>query len=81
MERPRYAYFPFGGGARICIGNNFAMMEMQLILATLAQHYRMNLVPGHEVRATPLVTLRPRDGILVTLEEREAESNKAARVV
>lgn len=72
MERPRYAYFPFGGGARICIGNNFAMMEMQLILATLAQAFRMKLVPGHKVQATPLVTLRPRDGILVTLEERKA---------
>jgi cytochrome P450 len=58
--RPHYAYFPFGGGSRMCIGNNFALMEMQLILATIAQRYRLHLVPGHPVEPEALLSLRPR---------------------
>ena len=65
--RPHYAYFPFGGGPRICIGNNFALMEMQLILATVAQHYRLHLVPGHQVEPEALLSLRPRYSLLMTL--------------
>jgi cytochrome P450 len=61
--RPRFAYFPFGGGPRICIGNNFAMMEMQLVLATIAQRYRLDLMPGQVIEPEPMVTLRPRNGI------------------
>jgi cytochrome P450 len=67
--RPRYAYFPFGGGPRQCIGNNFAMMEAQLILAMVVQAYRLDLVPGHPIAMQPLITLRPRHGILVRLVE------------
>ncbi|MCZ7567118.1 MAG: cytochrome P450 [Ardenticatenaceae bacterium] len=67
--RPRFAHFPFSGGPRQCIGNAFAMMEAQLILAMVAQRYRLDLVPGHSVEAEPTVTLRPRHGILVTLHE------------
>jgi cytochrome P450 len=68
MDRiPRYAYLPFGGGPRVCIGNNFAMMEARLILATLAQRYRFTLAPGQEVKAIQLVTLRPKGGLRVTL--------------
>ncbi len=66
-ERPRYVYFPFGGGPRQCIGNLFALVESQLILATLAQRFRPELVPGHPVEPAPLVTLRPRGGITMTL--------------
>lgn len=66
--RPHYAYFPFGGGPRQCIGNNFALMEAQLILATVAQHYRLQLVPGHLVEPRALVTLRPRDGLAMTVQ-------------
>src|SRR5271170_6672489 len=65
--RPNFAYLPFGGGPRICIGNSFAMTEAQLILATAAQRYRLRLVPGHPVELHPLITLRPRHGMRMTL--------------
>ncbi len=68
--RPHYAYFPFGGGPRICIGINFALMEMQLILATVAQRYTLRLVPGHLVEPEALLSLRPRFGLPVTLQRR-----------
>lgn len=61
---PRYAYFPFGAGPRLCIGQGFAMIEAVLLLATLAQRFRLDLVPGHRVVPQPSITLRPRDGIL-----------------
>jgi cytochrome P450 len=69
-EQPRYAYFPFGGGPHLCIGAGFAMMEAQIVLATVAQHLRLDLVPGHPVEVEPLVTLRPRHGIRMTLRPR-----------
>ena len=47
---PKYAYFPFGGGPRACIGNYFAMMEIVLVLATIGQKFRLELVPDHPVR-------------------------------
>jgi cytochrome P450 len=61
--RPRYAFFPFGGGPRMCIGNNFALMEAQLILATIAQRYRLDLAPGYVPFLKPMITLRARDGM------------------
>ena len=70
--RPHFAYFPFGGGPRQCIGNNFALMEAQLILATLAQRYRLRLQPGHAVEPQAMLTLRPRYGVRMTMHEREA---------
>jgi cytochrome P450 len=60
---PRFAYFPFGGGPRQCIGNGFAQMEAVLILATVAQRFRLSLVPGQRITPTPYVTLRPEPGI------------------
>jgi len=60
---PRGAYLPFGAGPRICIGNNFAMMEGQLILATLAQRVELSLVNAGEIAPEPLVTLRPAGGV------------------
>lgn len=70
--RPRYAYFPFGGGPRMCIGNFFALTEAQIVLASVAQKYRLRLVPNHPIDLQPLVTLRPRNGVKVTLEPRES---------
>ncbi len=68
--RPRFAYFPFGGGPRLCIGNNFALMEAQLILATLAQHYRLRPASAQPVVTEPLITLRPRGGLPMIIAAR-----------
>ena len=67
---PKYAYFPFGGGPRICIGNTFAMMEAALVLATVAQRFRLTLVPEHPVTPQPSVTLRPKHGVKMVLHRR-----------
>jgi cytochrome P450 len=69
-NRPRFAYFPFGGGARQCIGEAFAWMEGVLILATIAQKWRLRLVPGQAVDVQPKITLRPKYPILVVPEPR-----------
>ena len=61
------AYFPFGGGPRMCIGNGFATMEAQLVLATLAQRLKFELVPGHPVVLEPSITLRPHYGLSMTV--------------
>ncbi len=65
--RPRYAYFPFGGGPRLCIGNNFALMEAQLVLATVLQRFSPALAPGWPVVPQPLITLKPKYGISMIL--------------
>jgi len=70
-QLPRFAYFPFGGGPRQCIGNAFALMEAQLVLATVAQKFRMRLVPDHPVVPLASITLRPRYGVRVVLEARK----------
>jgi cytochrome P450 len=69
-ERARYAYVPFGGGPRQCIGNTFAMTEAMLLLATMAQHYELSLAPGHRVELNPLITLRPKGGMPMFLRPR-----------
>jgi cytochrome P450 len=61
--RPRFAYFPFGGGGRQCIGESFAMMEATLALATIAQRWRLQLVPNQTIELQPKITLRPKAGI------------------
>ena len=68
--RPRFAYIPFGGGPRGCIGNQFAMVEAQLIVAAIAQRYRIELVPDQHIRAEPLITLRPSPGIRAIVRKR-----------
>jgi len=65
---PRYAYLPFGGGRRICIGNHFALTEGQIILNTIAQRFTMELVSKKTLKFQPLITLRPKDGIQVRLK-------------
>jgi cytochrome P450 len=69
-RRHRFAYLPFGGGPRICIGSGFALAETQVIVAAIAQHYRVRLAPGHVVQPIGLITLRAKGGIWVTLEPR-----------
>jgi cytochrome P450 len=71
---PRFAYFPFSYGPRQCIGNNFALMEANLILATIAQRFRFRLVPGHVVVPLASITLRPRHGLHVFAESRAPSS-------
>ena len=64
---PRYAYFPFGGGPRLCIGEHFAWMEGVLLIATLAQRFRFQSSSEIPVTPQPLITLRPQAGLPVTL--------------
>jgi cytochrome P450 len=68
--RTKFTYFPFGAGARQCIGESFAWMEGTLILATLAQKWKLRLVPGHRVEPQPLITLRPKYGMRMLVEPR-----------
>jgi cytochrome P450 len=75
-RRTKLTYFPFGAGVRQCIGESFACMEGVLLLATLAQKWKLRLVPGHRVEPEPLITLRPRYGMRMQLEAR-AETGKA----
>jgi cytochrome P450 len=68
--RPRFAYFPFGGGGRQCIGESFAWMEGVLILATIAQTWRLSLLPDQQIDVQPKITLRPKYPIHMRVEER-----------
>ncbi|RMG83751.1 MAG: cytochrome P450 [Chloroflexi bacterium] len=70
QARPKFAYFPFGGGPRICIGNSFAMMEATLVLATIMQQYDVALAQQHEPEPEPLITLRPKGGLQLKLTRR-----------
>jgi cytochrome P450 len=74
---PRFAYFPFGGGPRVCVGASFAMLESSLLLAMIQQRFQLRLVPGHPIQPIPSVTLRPKHGIRVTLHRRVASSPKS----
>lgn len=75
------AYTPFGGGPRVCIGNAFAMMEARLLLATIAQHYRLALQPGQTVAMNPMITLNPKDGLTMTLHKRELKRERVEQPV
>ncbi|MGB5696640.1 MAG: cytochrome P450 [Polyangiales bacterium] len=74
----KYAYFPFGGGPRICIGNHFAMMEAVLLLATLIRPYRFELLPGQTLELKPAVTLRVAKDLKMRLVSRDAGPPRAA---
>lgn len=69
-DRHRYAYLPFGGGARVCVGNSFAMMEAQILLATIAQNYTLSLAPNQEVTPVARITTYPKDGLPMSIKKR-----------
>jgi cytochrome P450 len=76
--RPRFAYLPFGAGPRQCIGMGFAMMEAQLVLARIAQRFRLELVPAQRVTPEPVVTLRPKEGLPMRLRRQSALPARAS---
>jgi cytochrome P450 len=71
-QLPRYAYFPFGGGPRACVGASFAMMEMILVLAAIGQRFQLELVRDHPVETYPAMSLRPKHGVKVIVKKRTA---------
>src|SRR6266849_7913966 len=71
---PRFAYFPFGGGPRVCVGAAFAMMEATLLLAMIQQKYHLEVVQGHPIEVFASVTLRPKHGIRVIPQRRTADT-------
>ncbi len=71
---PSFAFFPFGGGSRVCIGEGFARMEAVLALATIAQNWSFHLAPGHKVELAPRITLRPKYGMMMKVSKREAST-------
>jgi len=77
---PRFAYFPFGGGPRQCIGNVFALMEAVLVLATIARKFRLRLAANHPVVPLASITLRPRHGVRATLESRQKKEAAPSNV-
>ena len=74
---PPFAYLPFGGGARRCIGESFAWMELVLVLSTIAQRWRLRLVPGHPVVPQPVFTLRTKHGMKMTAFGRSERSDRS----
>jgi cytochrome P450 len=78
LRRPKFTYFPFGAGARQCIGESFAWMEGVLLLTTLAQKWRLKLIAGHKVEPEPLITLRPKYGMKMLVEARAKPGHFAA---
>jgi cytochrome P450 len=79
--RPKFSYFPFGGGPRVCIGEQFAWMEGALLIATIAQHWQMRLAEGQRVEPKAMITLRPRYGMRMVLSERIERSGRPAEVI
>ncbi|HEX4966007.1 MAG TPA: cytochrome P450 [Thermoanaerobaculia bacterium] len=70
-QRPHFAYYPLGGGPRVCIGGRLAEMQATLVLATLLQRYSFHALPGRRVEPAAMLSLRPAGGLWMTLHERE----------
>jgi cytochrome P450 len=79
--RPKFCYFPFGGGPRVCIGEQFAWMEGALLIATIAQRWKMRLTPDQRVEPKAMITLRPRYGMRMIVESREPAQAEDCRNV
>ncbi len=77
-KRARYAYLPFGGGPRTCVGNHFAMMEAQILLSMIVREHRLELDSSHPVVLDPVITLRPKNGIKMRRRPRAAEPASAS---
>ena len=77
VHRPKFAFYPFGAGTRVCIGEHFAMMEGALLIATLAQQWRFHLVPGQTIKLWPQITLRPRNAMYFRLERRTPSTTES----
>ena len=73
-QLPKFVYFPFGGGPRVCIGNSFAMMEAVLVLATVSQKFRLTASPGYQIQPWPAITLYPKGGVSLKVESRTRAS-------
>ena len=74
--RPKFAFYPFGAGTRVCVGEHFAMMEGVLLIATLAQQWQFDLAPGQTVKPWPQITLRPRRSIFFHLKHRSCDGQR-----
>ncbi|MGG4354736.1 cytochrome P450 [Paenibacillus lautus] len=70
QQLPQFAYFPFGGGARSCIGNHMGMMEVTLVMATIGQRYRLEMLNKEPLIPMPLITLRPKNGVQMRVVSR-----------
>jgi cytochrome P450 len=79
--RPKFSYFPFGGGSRVCIGEQFAWMEGVLLIATIAQQWKMRLAEGQRVELKPMITLRPRYGMRMKLERRAEQVSQSHTIL
>jgi len=79
-ELPKFAYFPFGGGQRTCIGASFAKMQTSLMLATMAQRFRLALKPGFKLQLLPTITLQPKHGISVVIRDRLPKHAVSAKI-
>ena len=72
-QMPKYAYFPFGGGPRACVGASFAMMEIILVLATIGQKFRLQLESDDPLEIYPAMSLRPKDGVKIVVRSRQEQ--------
>ena len=77
-KRPRFAYLPFGGGPRVCIGATLALTETTLILAVLAQRFQLRLKEPQEIKLQARITLRPKNGMRMILERRLPAARRPA---